>query len=75
MILEVKVIPKASRSMIKEEGTRLKAYLTAAPEKGKANKALIDLLAQYFHVKKNTISILRGAHASLKTILINQNHK
>jgi uncharacterized protein YggU (UPF0235/DUF167 family) len=70
MIREVKVTTKASGNMVKEEGGRLKAYVTAAPEKGKANKALIELLSAYLKVKKKDIRIIRGEHAQIKTVLI-----
>jgi len=70
MIREFKVIPKASQNMVKEEGSRLKAYVTAAPEKGKANKALVELLSAYFKVKKKNIRIIRGEHAQIKTVRI-----
>ncbi|MEK7849638.1 MAG: DUF167 domain-containing protein [Candidatus Omnitrophota bacterium] len=70
MLVSVKVIPKSSRSLIKEESGRLKAYVTAPPDKGKANKALIKLLAGYFKTKKNSIRIIKGEHSQCKTIEI-----
>ena len=70
MIREGKVTFKAAGNMVKEERGRLKAYVTAAPEKGKANKALIELLSAYFKVKKKDIRIIRGQHAQLKTVRI-----
>jgi len=70
MRVKVKVIPKSSRSLVKEEEGRLKVYITAAPEKGKANKALIDLLASYFNVKKKDVRIIQGKHAPLKAVEI-----
>lgn len=51
------------------EGT-CKVWLTAAPEKGEANKALINLLAKELNVAKSLISILYGATAKVKTIEI-----
>ena len=72
MILEVKVIPKASRNMVKKEGERIKAYVTAAPEKGKANKALIELLAAHFRVRKSDIRVVKGEHSQVKVVSINQ---
>lgn len=70
IVINVKVIPRSSRNLVKEEGARLKAHVTAAPEKGKANKALIELLSSYFKVSMKDIRIVRGEHASLKTISI-----
>ncbi|MGB4058546.1 MAG: DUF167 domain-containing protein [Alphaproteobacteria bacterium] len=48
----------------------LKASVTAAPDKGKANKALIELLAEYLGVAKSTITIVRGETDRLKTLEI-----
>jgi len=70
MIVTVKVIPKARRNLIKREPKRLKVYVTAAPYKGKANKAVIELLAEYFGVKFKNINIIKGETSSLKTIEI-----
>lgn len=70
MRVKVKVVPKSSRSLVKEEEGRLKVYITAAPERGKANKALVDLLASYFSVKKKDVRIIQGKHAPLKVVEI-----
>lgn len=42
----------------------------APPEKGKANQALIALLAKYFSVPKSQIKILRGHAAKIKLVEI-----
>lgn len=44
--------------------------VSAPPQNGKANQALIDLLARYFAVPKSTIKILRGNSARRKLIQI-----
>ncbi|HBR69778.1 MAG TPA: hypothetical protein DEA55_10430 [Rhodospirillaceae bacterium] len=72
----VKLSPKASRNEVKgwsqgPDGKRiLKASVTAVPEKGKANAALIDLLSARFGVPKSRISIVRGETDKLKTVEI-----
>jgi len=68
MRLEIKVIPKASRNLIKSDGARFKAYVTAPPENNKANKALVALIASHFNVKKSAIRIVRGEHSALKIV-------
>ncbi|MBP7215959.1 MAG: DUF167 domain-containing protein [Candidatus Omnitrophica bacterium] len=70
MIIEVRVIPKASRNCIKQENNALKAYLTKPATDGLANEQLIDLLAEYFHVKKYNVRIVRGAHSRRKAVSI-----
>ncbi|HAJ57745.1 MAG TPA: hypothetical protein DCL35_08315 [Candidatus Omnitrophica bacterium] len=70
MLVDVKVIPKSSRNLIKQEAARLKAYLTVAPEKGKANQALIELIAEHYNVKKSQVRIVKGARSALKVVSI-----
>lgn len=48
----------------------LKASVTAAPEDGRANKALIALLAKELKVPKTSISLLSGETNRQKVILI-----
>ena len=62
MTLRVKVIPRSSKSEIVGEladGT-LKVRIAAAPEKGRANEALIGLLAEVYGVPRGSVEILSG---------------
>jgi len=65
-IFTLKLTPKASRNEVKgwdtdSKGNKfLKCSVTAVPEKGKANKALIILLSKHFKVPKSAIKIVRG---------------
>jgi uncharacterized protein len=70
--IDVKVITKASRNCVKEEEGRVKVYVTAAPEKGKANKAVIELLAKYYGVSKSLITIIQGQTSTHKKIAVTQ---
>jgi uncharacterized protein YggU (UPF0235/DUF167 family) len=49
----------------------LKAMVTAAPEKGKANYALIDLLSDALKLPKSAFKILRGELSRTKLMEIN----
>lgn len=40
------------------------------PEDGKANKDVVDMLAEHFNLPKSAISILRGATSKKKIIKI-----
>ena len=61
MELQVRVQPKARRNSIEVvEGSKLKVYVTAAPEGGKANDAVVALLAKSLGISKSHIRILRG---------------
>ena len=48
----------------------LKARVTAVPEKGKANKALVALLSKALKIPKTTISIISGDTARQKILRI-----
>lgn len=64
-IVSVRVTPKAKQAHIKVEdidGQRvLKVYVTVAPEDGKANRAVMRALAEYFEVHRTCIKLLSGA--------------
>lgn len=70
MILEIRVIPKASRNLIREENGKLKAYLTNPAQDGLANKQLVRLLADFLKVKKYQIDIVKGEKSRNKSIKI-----
>ena len=62
MKLPVKVIPKASRDrVVGWVGHRLKVAVTASPERGKANTAVIEVLANVLGVSCNRIRITSGS--------------
>ena len=67
----VRVIPSSSKTDIMGvlDGM-LKVKVSAAPERGKANKCLIDFLAKQLKTKKNTIKITSGTTNSIKQIQI-----
>ena len=51
-------------------GPYFKARVRAQPEKGKANKALIKLIAQWLKISKSTATLKSGSQSRLKTIEI-----
>lgn len=48
----------------------LKVKVSAAPEKGKANRSLLDFLAKELGVKKNSISIISGQTGPVKQLQV-----
>ncbi|HEV3027888.1 MAG TPA: DUF167 domain-containing protein [Planctomycetota bacterium] len=67
--IRLKVIPKASRSrVVGWVGERLKVQVLAAPERGKANAAVIELLAAALGVARSAVRITAGESSPLKTI-------
>jgi len=60
-MLGVCVHAKAKKNRLEVvDGTRLKAWVTAAPEGDKANDALVVMLARRLRVSKTSITIVRG---------------
>ena len=70
MIIEIKVNTKSNKNEIITAENSYKANLTTAPSNGKANKALIGLLSDYFKVSKSQISIIKGEKSNNKIIKI-----
>jgi uncharacterized protein (TIGR00251 family) len=69
--IAVKVTAGSSNSAIgdwREEYLRVR--ISAAPERGKANAALIALLAKSLGLSKSSIRIVRGQHSAHKTLEI-----
>ena len=71
MDIEVRVQPRAKRNHIEVlEDKRLKIYVTAAPESGKANDAVIALLSKALRTAKGNISVVRGHKSRNKLIRV-----
>jgi len=72
MKIEAKVFTKSKENRIifdKETGF-YKVKVSLVPEKGKANKRVIELLSSYFKVSKNKVRIVSGGKNSNKIINI-----
>ena len=73
MRLPIKVIPKSSRDrVVGWVGDRLKVAVTAAPERGKANEAVIEVLAAALELPKSRLRIVSGAASPLKVVEIDE---
>ena len=76
MKISVKVIPNAKQNEVVDDvfdllGARiLKVKVNQPPEDGRANKAVIEILADYFKVKKSAVSIISGETSRNKIIEI-----
>jgi uncharacterized protein (TIGR00251 family) len=71
MKLSVKVIPKSSRNGIAGwMGEVLKVYVTAPPERGKANEAVEALLAEALGLSHKQIRIVSGMKSTRKVVEI-----
>ena len=70
MILNIRVIPKASRNLVKKEKGLLKAYLTKPAQDDLANMQLIEILADYLKIKKYQVKIIKGEKSRNKLVEI-----
>ncbi len=69
-IFNVRVTPHAKQNKVVESDGVLRVYTTVAPENGRANSAVIELLSEYFGVAKSQIKIVRGVAARDKVVEI-----
>jgi uncharacterized protein (TIGR00251 family) len=70
-LITVNVVPRSSKNQIQEENVGFyKARLTAPPVEGKANKALMVLLAKKLRVPQKNIKIVSGSRARVKIVSI-----
>jgi uncharacterized protein YggU (UPF0235/DUF167 family) len=73
--LRLRVAPRARRNAVggiaaTADGPALKIAVTAPPEDGKANAAVIDLLARALGTAKSYLSVTAGAGAWTKTVRV-----
>jgi uncharacterized protein (TIGR00251 family) len=69
MRLSIKVVPKASRDRVAGwMGEVLKVCVTAPPERGKANAAVVEVLAEALGVPRAAVRIVAGETSPRKTI-------
>ena len=70
MEFDIKVQPKAGRNSVEVNGDKVTVRVTAAPEGGKANDAVVALLAKRLKVAKGRVYIVRGHKARDKRLRI-----
>lgn len=69
-IFNIRVIPHAKQNKVVLDGDVLRVYTTTAPENGRANRAVIDLLSEYLSIAKSRIVISKGATSRNKIVVI-----
>jgi uncharacterized protein len=69
--VRIRVSPGAARSgVVGRHGSGWKVRVAAAPERGKANEALIDLLADTLDIPRTDVQLVGGASSRDKTIVV-----
>ena len=59
--IAVRVTPRASRNAVLLDGEAIRVTVTTVPEDGKANAAVVKLLAKALGVAKSRLVLVRGA--------------
>lgn len=71
LILSVKVTPQSRKNeVLLSNDNQLQVKITAAPEKNKANEAIIEILSTVFNVPKSCLEISKGHSSRYKKILL-----
>ena len=64
------ILPVRRNEIRGQQEGMLKVFVTQAPEKGKANKALIGVLAKGLGLRKSQIELISGETSSRKRFLV-----
>jgi uncharacterized protein len=71
LLFNVKVVPRSSKTQVAGiYNGMLKVRLSAVPEKGKANEALIEFLSDKLNVPKAYVTITSGLTAKIKQVSV-----
>ena len=68
--VDLRVQPRARRAALASAAGALKAQVTAPPEDGRANEAVIALLAEAWRLPKSSFDVIKGQTARAKTIRV-----
>lgn len=69
--LRVRVSPGAARpAIVGRHGAAWKVRVVAAPERGKANDAVLDLLAETLAIPRAHVELIAGAGSRDKTVVL-----
>jgi hypothetical protein len=60
MKIKVRVVPRAKKEKVEEVDGGLKVYMNEPAIEGRANKKLIEILADHYGIKKYNIKIVLG---------------
>jgi len=72
MKIQVKVKPNSKTDEVSQEGDSFIVKVKEPPKEGKANQAVIKLLAQYFGVPQSQVRILSGLRSRNKVIEVRE---
>ena len=68
MKIQVKVKPNSKTEEVSQEGDSFIVKVKEPPKEGKANQAVIKLLAEYFDVPQSQVRIISGFRSRNKIV-------
>ena len=72
MKVQVKVKPNSKTEEVTQESGSFTVKVKDPPREGKANLAVIELLAEYFRVPRSQVTILSGLRSRNKVIEVTE---
>jgi hypothetical protein len=70
-LIRLKVFPNSpKRSATEKEDGSLELRFSAAPEKGKANKVVVEMASEFFGVSPSKVKIVKGLSSRNKLLSI-----
>lgn len=73
MKIQVKAHPKSSKiEVIARDPEHYDVWVREAPDKGKANQAVVEALSEYLDVPRSKITVVTGLASRNKIVEINQ---
>lgn len=66
----IRVTPHAKQNKVVENGDVLRVYTTVAPENGRANDAVVELLSEHLGISKSRIKIIKGLTGRDKVVTV-----
>lgn len=73
MKLEVRVQTRARQNkVVRLSESKFRVYVTAAPEDGRANQVVLELLSDHFGLSKSCFKIVKGEKVRDKIISIEE---
>lgn len=70
MKIKVRVVSRAKKEKIIEENGVVKVYVNDPALEGRANKRVVEMLAEFYHTKKYNVAIVQGETSREKIVEI-----
>ena len=75
MLYQIRALPNSKQPSVVKDGDTLRVQIDAPPVGGKANRRMLEILAEYFNVAKNRLVIVSGHTSRNKIIKIINNEE